>query len=567
MTEIKVLDHGYATHIESWGSDEGIVEAARMSTNKGFLGWGPTVVEERCATCNGAGIIDDGRNVKACGPCEGVGFISTDKIKPGDEKLLRYLYEHKHSTPFEMAGLTIEVQAPILVFRQWHRHRTQCLAPDTLVHFERRGQNGRRYVYKMRIEDVWKKWQPTIRRSRSERQTNALFKRKCIQEMSLRCLDEKAGEVIKTSVVDVIKGEPKPMVCVTTASGRSITATRAHRFMTSRGWMQLGEAIETRAMLTLEGTARAKTKRWERPVIREEYETWKPVLGWEELYEVSDEGRVRRMRGAEPSEPKRNTSGAQQYDVVSLSRGGKTYTRTVHTLVLDAFVGPCPDGHEARHLDDNRGNPSFSNLEWATAKRNAQDRVDRDRQQRLVSVFEEIVSVEEVGELPTYDLSVEGPWHNFVADGFVVHNSYNEMSARYTPLPDVNYMPTVDRCIVVHGGNKQARGANERTPSHEEVLQWLESLQRSYDLSQEVYERGLEIGIPKEVARCPVPVARYSRMRASANLRNWLAFLTLRMDSHAQEEIRVYAVAIGAFIQKSFPRTWGLFVEGQNVER
>jgi thymidylate synthase (FAD) len=43
----------------------------------------------------------------------------------GDEKLLRYLYEHKHLTPFEMCGLTIEVQAPIFVFREWHRHRTQ----------------------------------------------------------------------------------------------------------------------------------------------------------------------------------------------------------------------------------------------------------------------------------------------------------------------------------------------------------------------------------------------------------------------------------------------------------
>ena len=45
--------------------------------------------------------------------------------KPGDEKLLGYLWNHKHTTPFEMAGLTIEVQAPIFVFREWHRHRTQ----------------------------------------------------------------------------------------------------------------------------------------------------------------------------------------------------------------------------------------------------------------------------------------------------------------------------------------------------------------------------------------------------------------------------------------------------------
>jgi thymidylate synthase (FAD) len=56
--------------------------------------------------------------------------------------------------------------------------------------------------------------------------------------------------------------------------------------------------------------------------------------------------------------------------------------------------------------------------------------------------------------------------------------SYNELSARYTPLPDVNYMPTVERCMVVSGTNKQAgaiKGADELT--HESVLLWLEALE------------------------------------------------------------------------------------------
>lgn len=85
-----VLDDriGYVEFIESWGSDERVIESARMSTGKGFKGWGT-------------------------------------EDNPGDEKLLRYLWEHKHLTPFEMCGMTLEVQAPIFVFREWHRHRTQ----------------------------------------------------------------------------------------------------------------------------------------------------------------------------------------------------------------------------------------------------------------------------------------------------------------------------------------------------------------------------------------------------------------------------------------------------------
>lgn len=244
----KVLDHGYVEFIESWGSDERIVEAARMSTNKGFQGWGP----KPCECMLGGSAADS-----LCKLCKGTGEVS------GDEKLLKYLWDHKHATPFEMGGMVMEIQAPIMVFREWHRHRTQ---------------------------------------------------------------------------------------------------------------------------------------------------------------------------------------------------------------------------------------------------------------------------------------------------------SYNEMSARYEKLPDVNYIPTVERCLVVNAKNKQAgkiEGSEELT--HEKVLYWLGMLEQSYAYSEMCYQHGLKIGVPKELARLPVPVGRYSKMRASANLRNWLAFLTLRMAPDAQWEIRQFANEVGAQIKVEFPRTWELF--------
>lgn len=239
MTKLLVLDQGYVELVESWGSDERIIEAARMSTGKGFLGWGPLPA-----------------------PIPG----HPDFTKAGDEKLLAYLYNNKHSTPFEMAGMVIEVKSPIMVFREWHRHRTQ---------------------------------------------------------------------------------------------------------------------------------------------------------------------------------------------------------------------------------------------------------------------------------------------------------SYSEVSARYTPLPDENYAPTVERCIPANTSNKQARGFGENVPTGALVRDWLAELDAVYDHAQRVYQHGLDLGIPKEVARLPVPVARYSRMRASANLRNWLGFLTLRMAPNAQWEIRQYANAVGELIKQCFPRTWELFIAGE----
>ncbi len=139
--------------------------------------------------------------------------------------------------------------------------------------------------------------------------------------------------------------------------------------------------------------------------------------------------------------------------------------------------------------------------------------------------------------------------------------SYNEMSARYIPLPDENYLPTYER--IVEGAkattNRQASGTAPLL--REAIDDWRKAMSAAYDGAQRTYEIGLAIGIPKELARLPVPVARYSRMRASANLRNWLAFLTLRMASQAQWEIRQYAGAVGQIIASNFPRTWELFQE------
>lgn len=140
--------------------------------------------------------------------------------------------------------------------------------------------------------------------------------------------------------------------------------------------------------------------------------------------------------------------------------------------------------------------------------------------------------------------------------------SYNEMSARYIPLPDENYVPTVSRIVsgAAPSGNRQAQGVT--APADERAARvFLADLDGLYAHAQRVYEGGLALGVPKELARLPVPVGRYSRMRASTNLRNWLAFLTLRMAPAAQWEIRQYAKAVAVLIADRFPRTHALFAQ------
>lgn len=140
--------------------------------------------------------------------------------------------------------------------------------------------------------------------------------------------------------------------------------------------------------------------------------------------------------------------------------------------------------------------------------------------------------------------------------------AYNEMSARYAPLPNENYIPSVERIMLGARAttNKQAgvvKGAAVMTESRARTF--ISRLQDDYRNAEDTYQSALESGVPKEVARVVLPVGRYSQMRATASLRNWLAFLTLRMDPGAQWEIRQYANAVGEIVAANFPKTWALF--------
>lgn len=137
---------------------------------------------------------------------------------------------------------------------------------------------------------------------------------------------------------------------------------------------------------------------------------------------------------------------------------------------------------------------------------------------------------------------------------------YNEASARYAPLPDLNYVPDVDR-MLMGGGHltKQAGSVGKAVLDESSAMLARDTIEMLYGQAERAYRDLLESGVPKELARCVLPVGRYSKMRATGNLRGWLAFLKLRAHPSAQYEIRVYAEAIAQFIAREFPRTWALY--------
>lgn len=107
-------------------------------------------------------------------------------------------------------------------------------------------------------------------------------------------------------------------------------------------------------------------------------EVWKPVAGYEGLYEVSDQGRVRsfvvsRINGFRegPHLMRLNTRRRDGYQTVNLVSDGQVATKKVHQLVAVAFLGKRPSGNNPDHINGIRRDNRVENLRWATQKQNS----------------------------------------------------------------------------------------------------------------------------------------------------------------------------------------------------
>jgi hypothetical protein len=101
-------------------------------------------------------------------------------------------------------------------------------------------------------------------------------------------------------------------------------------------------------------------------------ENWRDIPGYEELYQVSDRGRARRLGryGMVYNYLKATTRSGYQH--VALRANGKAKIWSLHRLVMLAFVGVCPEGMEVNHKDGNRANNYLGNLEYCTHLQNMQ---------------------------------------------------------------------------------------------------------------------------------------------------------------------------------------------------
>lgn len=592
MDKVNVLDHGYIQYIEHWGSDERIIEAARMSTGKGFLGWEPGV----CPTCNGIGRDLAYYDMYSCNDCNGTGKI------PGDLGLLRRLWIKKHCY-----DEITEVLTRSRGFVKW----PEVNQDDELGQWD---ENLSSLIYEKPFELI------------KHYHRGRMYK---VDHGGVDLLVTDNHKMLVKKIVSV-PGENRQewcsqwsLVSVSDLDHKSMIRYRKHAAYIKKDNINLSsdstiptypEHNDTRSLLRLIGFFIGDGCALSSSTNSISFHLRKPrkisflrevccEVGWE-LSELSNDNYVVRANGIgnlfksqfynnkekfipsylldmNKDDSQAMLSGLRESDG-SIKRStweyhstSKQVAESVQRLVLHSG-GSAHISHRDKisrvmilsRMLEPVVNQSKRNTSWVEefngnvycAHTRTGILVVRRNGKIVLSgnstPFEMAGMIVEVSA----PIMVFREWHRHRTQ------SYNEMSGRYVPLPNINYIPSVERLLLNKGTKNQQASAIKGSEDLDETgaAEYQKELYEMWEYQEKFYQKWLNRGVPKELARSHIGVGRYSRMRASSNLRNWLAFLILRMAEDAQYEIRQYAQQLCIFLQGKFPRTLSLFMEGKD---
>jgi len=147
----------------------------------------------------------------------------------------------------------------------------------------------------------------------------------------------------------------------------------------------------------------------------------------------------------------------------------------------------------------------------------------------------------------------------FVARQWIRHRTanVNEYSGRYSEMPDDFYLPEIEQIRLQSTTNKQGRSVDsiDREKADEIILKMKNKQSELYS----EYSDLLHSGLAREIARINLPLSNYTEWYWKIDLHNLFHFLLLRLDHHAQYEIRIYAEAIAHIIKQIVPLAYSAF--------
>ncbi|WP_377274065.1 FAD-dependent thymidylate synthase [Peterkaempfera sp. SMS 1(5)a] len=367
-----------------------------------------------------------------------------------------------------------------------------------------RGENHHLGVYTAR-EDA----ERAVENFREENPSTRLRKLDSVRRNHVRCYDERTLIAQRAQILDVMESGVKQLLKLTTASGKALRCSKDHAVFTPDGWRKAGE-LQAGDHVMVAGTAPRPSEALVPPSLRRGIGVWTSMQ------------RKRLIK---------------EQDACYLC----SHMFPRDELELDHVVPVAMDLLKA--LDERNLAPACKNCH--DMKSATEQGMGKRGGKIAVAKSDVVLNIEDDGEEMTYDLSVAGPWHNFLADGVVVHNSYNEESGRYRELQPVFYVPGEERKLVQQGRPGKYEFVAGTPEQHKTVGA---AMEESYRRSYEAYQEMLAAGVAREVARAVLPVGLFSSMYATCNARSLMHFLSLRtkderakVPSFPQREIEMVA--------------------------
>jgi thymidylate synthase (FAD) len=442
---------------------------------------------------------------------------ASDDMTERDGGLIRFLMRDHHGSPFEHGYFRFIVKAPIFVVREHHRHRAgHCLPGDTEVWCETVAAN--RTVRKRPLAELWRNWHIGVPDSlgRNRRLPSC-------RQFTMRVWNEEE-EVFDLGVPrDIYKSGVKTIIELPVGEPL-LRCSEEHRIHTPEGWVEAGD-LRAGDSVALSGTAYLRG------------ETIPPSL----------------RRGIGVWTTMQRTALIGEVDVC-YQCGSRRARDELH---LDHVVPVVVDLTKA--LDRTNLKPMCDPCH--RAKTNSEQRHAERRGSHVAPTYVKLTRTpSRVSEEETYDIEMEAPNHNFVANRVLVHNSYNEWSGRYSKMEAEFYVPDFVRTQV------GKPGAYTFEPVSPEVrAQTRAEIEENAARAFESYERMLERGVAKEVARTVLPLSMYTKYFWSCNPRSLMHFCSLRNSEFAQFEIREYAKAAERFLEREMPVTYAAFVDNGRI--
>lgn len=434
--------------------------------------------------------------------------------------LINYLMRDRHGSPFEHNSMTFLISAPIFVFREFMRHRVGwCLPGDAMISVGT-GENAEA----RRIADIHRDWKTGVPDS-----TGGTRRLKSCQNLLADTVDLETGLVEKAAMVDVFQSGVKPILKLSTTDDRALRCTADHRVWTPDGWVRAGD-LRTGDRIGRPVRVEAGERAGIPNRLREGIRIWTAeqradLIAPMDLCYLCDE----------------------KFEAEELE--------LVHVVPVEADL--------TKALDVSNLRPACTSCHQRKTNGEGAPDGERRRAPRNGLRWESVVSVVPDGEEMTYDISMPPPHHNFVADGFVVHNSYNEESGRYRELQPVFYVPGEDRKLVQQGRPGRYEFVHGTVEQQEAVTT---AMEESYRQSYAAYQKMLAAGVAREVARATLPVGLFSSMYATCNARSLMHFLGLRtqhelakVPSFPQREIEMVGEKMEAEWARLMPLTHAAF--------